>query len=195
MFWFIERFNSQLKAISFMTVFITMLRGINVSGQKKIKMEDLRKLYESLDFEQVQTYIQSGNVIFKAFALDSNEIVYKIKDKINQKFGYEVTVVIRTRDEMEKIVENNPYSAKDLSKVHVTFLKDDQYDYSIEELLKVKAEQEEFQIMEKEIYLFLPHGSGRTKLTNNFFEKKLGVKATTRNWNTTSKLLDISKSL
>ncbi len=178
-----------------MTVFITLLRGINVSGQKKIKMEDLRKLYESLNFEQVQTYIQSGNVIFKAFAIDSNEIVYKIKDKINQKFGYEVTVVIRTRDEIEKIVKNNPYSAKDLSKVLVTFLTEHQYDYSIEELLKVKADQEEFKIMGKEIYLFLPHGSGRTKLTNNFFEKKLYVKATTRNWNTTTKLLALAHSL
>ncbi len=178
-----------------MAVFITLLRGINVSGQRKIKMEDLRKLYESLNFEQVQTYIQSGNVIFKAFAIDSNEIVYKIKDKINQKFGYEVTVVIRTRDEIEKIVKNNPYSDKDLSKVHVTFLINAHNDYSIEELLKVKVEQEEFQIMGNEIYLFLPHGSGRTKLTNNFFEKKLGVKATTRNWNTTTKILNISNSM
>ncbi len=177
-----------------MTVFITMLRGINVSGQKKIKMDELRKLYESLDFEQVRTYIQSGNVIFNTNLSDLSEIVKMIEKQIVLKLGYNVTAVIRTREELSDIVKKNPYFDKDLSKVHVTFLSENQIKYSEEEILKAKDEMEEFQIVDKEIYLFLPNGSGRTKLTNNFFERKMGVKATTRNWNTTTKLLDISKS-
>ena len=178
-----------------MTIFITMLRGINVSGQKKIKMEDLKKHYESLNFDQVQTYIQSGNVIFNTTLQDTSEIVNRIKNKINQEFGFEVTVIVRTPEELKDVVDNNPYSERDLSKVLVTLLSDDQYDYSIDELLKAKTDQEEFTIMGKEIYLFLPHGSGRTKLTNNFFEKKLGVKATTRNWRTVNKILEIAQSV
>ncbi len=178
-----------------MTVLITMLRGINVSGQKKIKMEDLRTLYESLGFEKVQIYIQSGNVIFQTSQTNISEIPTKISEKINHAFGYTVTIILRTRNELENIVKRNPFVDKDLSKVHVSFLSDNQFNYSEEELLKVRTGDEEFQILDKEIYLFLPHGSGRTKLTNNFFERKLGSKATTRNWKTINKIIDISKSI
>lgn len=190
-----ERLNSLSKVFSFMTILITMLRGINVSGQKKIKMNELKNLYESLGFKQVQTYIQSGNVIFTTSLTDTSEIVNKIEEKIQQVFGYCVTIIPRTRDELESIVKKNPFKDKDLSKVHVSFLSSDQFDYSEEELLKTKTGDEEFQILDKEIYLFLPHGSGRTKLTNNFFERKLGSKATTRNWKTINKIIDISKSI
>lgn len=172
-----------------------MLRGINVSGQKKIKMDELRKLYESLGFELVQTYIQSGNVIFKTSLKDTSEIVNKIGEKIKQVFGYPVTIVLRTSDELESIVKRNPYEDKDLSKVHVSFLSENQFEYSEEVLFEAKTGEEEFQILDKEVFLFLPHGSGRTKLTNNFLERKLGVKATTRNWRTINKILDIAQSI
>ncbi len=177
-----------------MTVFISMLRGINVSGQKKIKMDELRKLYESLGFENVQSYIQSGNVIFKSALADTKKIVETIEVGIKQEFGYDVIVILRTREELQKIVSNNPFLDKELSKVHVVYLSKLSGEYSEEELSKPKDPSEEFQIKEKEIYLYLPKGSGRTKLTNNFFEKKLGVKATTRNWNSTTKILNLSKT-
>ena len=158
-------------------------------------MEELRTLYKSLGFKNVKTYIQSGNVIFKTSILDTKVIIDMVKSKINQEFGYEITIVIRTQEEMDKIVENNPYSNKDLSKVHVIFLLDNQLDYSTQELLKAKTDQEEFKIIGKEIYLYLPSGSGRTKLTNNFFERKLDVKSTTRNWRTVNKILEIAQSV
>ncbi len=178
-----------------MTVLITLLRGINVSGKNKIKMEELRSLYESLGFEEIHTYIQSGNVIFRTNLLDTTQMITQIRNKINQEYGFDVIVIVRTPEEFDQIIKNNPYSDKDLTKVHVAFLSNEQYSYSIDELEKSITGQEEFEIRDKEIYLYLPHGSGRTKLTNNFFEKKLGMKATTRNLRTINKILEISSSI
>lgn len=177
-----------------MVVFISMLRGINVSGQKKIKMNELKALYESLGFHQVLTYIQSGNIIFYSSISDTSEIKELITTQIEKKYGYTVDVILRTQEELEKIVKNSPFSKKDLSKVLVTFLSEDKSDYPYEELSFAKKSEEEFQIQGKEIHLYLPYGSGRTKLNNNFFEKKLNVTATTRNWRTINKILEMSLS-
>ncbi len=175
-----------------MIVYIVLLRGINVSGQKKIKMEDLRKLIESLGFESVQTYIQSGNIIFKSPLTNSSDIGISIKQQINQKYGFEVPVLIRTRERLSKIVKNNPFFDKDLSRVSVLFLSESPFIIPTNEIIKIKDASEEFYISDKEIYLFLPKGAGHTKLTTNFFERKMKVSATARNWNTTTKLLEIA---
>ena len=175
-----------------MTIYISMLRGINVGKQKKIKMKDLKDLYESLNFENVKTYIQSGNVVFKFEDVPASKLSAIIEKKINEVYGSNVLVFIRTKNEFLKIIDDNPFQKEDPNKLHVTFLSASPAEKPVKEIDLIKDESEKFSIRAKEIYLFLTNGYGRTKLSNGFFEKKLKVSATTRNWRTVNKLYDIS---
>jgi len=170
-----------------------MLRGINVGGQKRIKMDELKGLYESLGLDNIQTYIQSGNVLFSATETDCVKLAGKIEQKIKRSFGFEVVVIIRTKNELGKIIRKNPLADKDESKLHVTFLSDYPESIPKEEIKKVVGKSEEFAIEEREIYLYCPNGYGNTKLSNNFFERKLKVTATTRNWKTVTTLFEMAK--
>jgi uncharacterized protein (DUF1697 family) len=114
---------------------------------------------------------------------------------VAQQYGFEVPVLIRTLESLRKIVDNNPFFDKDLSKVHVLFLAEIPTILPTNEIIRVKADLEEFYITNNEIYLFLPHGAGRTKLTNNFFERKMKTSTTGRNWRTTTKLLEIANEI
>ena len=165
---------------------ISMLRGINVSGQKIIKMEALKNLYASLNFKNVKTYIQSGNVIFECRETSPEILKKKIENKIKEKFGFDVVVFIRTKKELQKIIENNPFKNED--GLYVTFLTSVPSFVPTEEINKIKSSSEKFVVSGKEIYFFCPNGYGKTKLSNNFFEKKLKVSATTRNWKTVNVL-------
>ncbi|MCH7827061.1 MAG: DUF1697 domain-containing protein [Bacteroidetes bacterium] len=176
-----------------MTVYISMLRGINVSGQKKIKMDELKKLYESLGFKNIKTYIQSGNVIFDFSDTNISKLINKIELKIKKSFSYDVPVLIKTKNDLQKLIANNPFVKKDSSKLYVTFLSDTPIQSPIDEITKIKDKSEEFIISRKEIYLFYPNGYGRSKLTNNYFERKLKLSATTRNWKTVNKLLELAE--
>ena len=180
-----------------MIIYISMLRGINVGGHKKVKMVELKNLYESLGFNDVKTYIQSGNIIFKTNNKynSSSVLIKKIELTIKEVYGFEVHVFIRSITELERIIKTNPFIELDASKLHVTFLSDHPTNINIKEINKVKNEIEKYFFFDKEIYLFLPKGYGRTKLSNDFFEKKLSVNATTRNWRTVNNLLNIAKSL
>lgn len=171
-----------------------MLRGINVGGHKKIKMEELKKLYETLGFSDVQTYIQSGNVVFKTSDTNIPKLIGKIEKKIKSVFHFDVPVLIRTKNSFRKLIKNTPFVKKDFNNLHVTFLSDSPSHLPIDEIKKqIKDESAEFFISDKEIYVFCPNGYGRTKLNNNFFEKKLGVTVTTRNWKTVNKLLEMTR--
>ncbi len=176
-----------------MKTYISILRGINVGGHKKILMEDLKKLYESLGFKNVQTYIQSGNVIFGCSDTNILVLVSKIEQEIKKIFAFDVSVLIRTKNEFQKLIDHNPFPKKDPSKLYVTFLSNTPSQSHIKEINILKDKSEEFVMDDKAIYLFLPNGYGRTKLTNNFFEKILNTSATTRNWNTINELLKIIK--
>lgn len=174
-----------------MIKYISMLRGINVSGQKKIKMEELTKLYKSLSFTKIKTYIQSGNIIFESPVSDTSDLVNKIETNIKQTYGFSVTVIIRTASEFQQVVNNNPFCGirqEDITKLHVTFLSETPPTFSLNTIDKLKSRSDEWFISGKEIYLFCPNGYGRTKFTNNFFEKNLNLSATTRNWKTVNKL-------
>lgn len=176
------------------TKYISLLRGINVSGQKKIKMDALSTLYESLGLKNVKTYIQSGNVIFESEGSNPAELVNLIENKIEQTFGFFVKVLIRSKEEIQKVLEKNPFYGErkeDISKLHVTFLSEVPEHYSLKTLDKFINSTEEFFISGREIYLFCPNGYGRTKLTNNLFEKNLKVSATTRNLKTVNKLYEL----
>lgn len=178
-----------------MQTFISILRGINVSGQKKILMADLKSLFESLKFSDVNTYIQSGNVSFKTNEKVSDiELAEKIEKAIYKKYSFEVPVIIRNGDELKKLTASNPFLKEkdiDIKKLHVTFLSHMPGNAEINSIAGVDYSPDRFVIAGKEIYLHTPEGYGETKLSNNFFEKKLKVKATTRNWNTVNKLLEM----
>jgi uncharacterized protein (DUF1697 family) len=176
-----------------MTTYISLLRGINVSGQKKINMNELRKLYESLNFKNVRTYIQSGNVIFSYPNTIVSRLINIIKQTIKNTFGFDVSIIIRTKDDFQKLIKNIPFANKDISKRHVTFLSDTPHQLPIDDINSIKDKSEEFFISGKEIYLFCPNGYGRSKLSNNFFERTLKLSATTRNWKTVVKLLEVAK--
>lgn len=176
-----------------MRTYVSMLRGINVGGQKIVKMEQLKVLYESLGFTDVRTYVQSGNVLFEGSEPDSSNLSRKIKERIRKSFNLEVSVFIRTEDELRRLIEENPFEGKDAGKLHVTFLSERPATWPLDEISNAKEGGEEFLISGKEIFLFLPNGYGRTKLSNNFFEKKLKVNATTRNWRTVNSLLSMAK--
>lgn len=178
-----------------MTTYISMLRGINVSGKKLVKMDALRMMYENLSFLNVRTYVQSDNVVFIYKDTDVGELEDIIGAEIERCFGFVVPVIVLKKDVLQAIINQNPF-ANDLSKdelyLHVTFLsnKPKEYDKSIFE--KGKQSGEEFYFTDIAVYLYLPNGYGRTKLTNSLFENKLKVMATTRNWKTTKELLKLA---
>lgn len=177
--------------------YIALLRGINVSGHHKIKMTDLKQLFLDLGYRNVATYIQSGNVIFKSNIKEPIFIEDTVITAIQKHFGHDIKVLVLTKNELTTIFDSNPFLAKDptmdISKLHVTILnnKPDLAGIQTIEIL-VATNNDEFQLIENTIYLHCPNGYGNTKLNNNLFEKKLMATATTRNWNTISKLVELS---
>ena len=179
-----------------MVTYISMLRGINVSGQKIIKMTELKALFESAGFKEVTTYIQSGNVIFKSKESDPSAVSATIVKAIDKKFGYQVVVVIREPKEMAAVIKKNPFVGKrgvDEERLYVAFLEAKPAPALVKALEPLTAKsKDEYEVIGKEIYMHFPGGMGKTLFSNNFFEKKLKVAATTRNWNTVKTLYSMS---
>ena len=176
--------------------YISLLRGINVSGQKKIKMSDLTVQYESLGFQNVITYIQSGNVIFDANDNNINNLTLTIEEKIKKEYQFYVPVEIRTKSDMMRIIKSNPFTPVDLTKdgtkVLVTFLSEKPKKDSLSNLLSYVNLPEKLIVKDKEVFLYCPNGYGKSKLSNTFIEKKLNVNATTRNWKSVLKLYELA---
>ena len=178
-----------------MNTYISMLRGINVSGQKKIRMAELQRLYEASGLVDVVTYIQSGNVVFDGPEPDASKLRELIEGQTEKAFGFQVSVFIRDAQEFRRIIDSNPFLRQrneDPAKLHVTFLYQAPSPAAWDTLSVPEGETDEFVRGEKEIFLFCPNGYGTTKLSNSFFERKLGVPATTRNWRTVNVLYDIA---
>jgi uncharacterized protein (DUF1697 family) len=178
-----------------LTVYVAMLRGINVSGQKIIKMENLRASFETLGFQHVRSYVQSGNVIFEATKTSTTSLPIKIGEKILSDYGFSVPLILRTSEEMKKIVNDNPFLKErgiDPSKLHVTFLSDPPAKVALGRLEALSALPDRYLVKGQEIYLHCPDGYGRTKLSNSVLERLLSVEATTRNWKTVNALAEMS---
>jgi uncharacterized protein (DUF1697 family) len=176
-----------------MQTYISLLRGINVSGQKKVRMEELKALYVSLGYERVTTYIQSGNVVFAAPGKQRRS---RLETAIRERFGFEVPVVLRSDAELEAILAANPFLARhgiDESRLHVVFLQEAPSDSALERLADMPIGEDEYRVNGSEIYLHCPNGYGRSKLSNSALEKKLGLMATTRNWKTVNQLHRIAR--
>ena len=178
-----------------MTVFIALLRGINVGGQKRIAMTDLTQLFTSLGLNNVRTYLQSGNVLFESQDGDPGRLSAMISENISAKFGFSVNVILRTSDELRRIILANPFAKEglDADKYHVTFLSDIPSEEFPKSTMKGKDVPDRYVIIGREVYLFCPDGYGRTKFSNTFFEKKLGVFSTTRNWKTVNALAEMAE--
>jgi uncharacterized protein (DUF1697 family) len=175
-----------------MPVFIALIRGINVSGHNPVKMERLRASFEALGFHNVQTYVQSGNVVFKAARAPASGLAGQIAGRILADFGYTVVVVTRTAAELKAVADKNPWLKEpgvDESKLHVTFLASAAPKTADALLTPLAAPGERCLVRGGEVYLYCPHGYGRTKLSNAAIEKKLSVPATTRNWRTVTTLV------
>jgi uncharacterized protein (DUF1697 family) len=178
-----------------MPSYVAMLRGINVSGAKPVKMERLRAMFEALGFTRVRTYVQSGNVVFachepKTAALGP-KLATKIVAAIKRDFGFDVPVLVLRSDELAQVVEKNPFFEKrgiDPSKLHVTFLAGAPAAAGLKKMESVSSRRDEFRSGGNTVYLHCPDGYGNTKLNNNAFERALGVGATTRNWKTVTTL-------
>lgn len=196
--WYISEGQiwKKIRDICLMQTFIAILRGINVSGQKKILMADLKSLFEKLSFKEVKTYIQSGNVVFKSLSkLPDIKLAQKIEKAIHEKYDFEVPVITRNKEEWEKIITQNPFLKEkniDLKKLHVTFLSEIPQKEKLESIEDADFSPDKFKVNGKEIYLHIPESYGETKLSNKFFENKLKVTATTRNWNTVNKLFEMA---
>ena len=180
-----------------MRTYIALLRGINVSGQKKIHMADLKAHLEELGWEGIHTYIQSGNIIFKSTDGNHAQLAQKIKQKLHDKYGFEVPTLVLDSLALRHIINNNPFTRDPESgpdRLYVTFLFSTPRADLARKLYELKKHNEHFIHNDKIIFLYYPEGYGRAVMNNNAFEKALHVEATTRNWKTINKLYEMTQS-
>lgn len=175
-----------------MQVYIALIRGINVGGHKKILMADLKVLLESLGFEQVTTYIQSGNVVFKS--IEKVDLANRIAKVIESKYGFIVSVLVKKVSELNEILSKCPFSDEKCNKSYFILLEESPSQENIELTNGFSNSNEEFYITNDCIYIYYAVGAGKAKMGVNFFEKKLRVIATARNYRTMTKLLALANS-
>lgn len=175
-----------------MTKYIALLRGINVSGQKKIPMADLRELLTKSGLHDVQTYIQSGNVIFKSLEEDKVELERIIHEAIKSYFGFEVPVLVIKPEALQHIFDACPFPQEQKEKSYFMMLFSKADDSLIDLVSQLSYPNEVFKITNNAIYFYCSVGYGKAKLGNNFFERKLKVTATARNYKTMMKLVKLS---
>ena len=180
-----------------MTIYVSMLRAVNVGGTSRIKMQALQRVYESLGFTDVRTLLASGNVVFRSSLKNRAQLVKRIMQEIERQLGLKVEVILRTLPELASVVERGPVlSARaDPSKLVVMFLSDVPAGAAQTALLKWHKGPEMIELRGPEIYLYYPNGIGRSKLSNAVLENKLDTAGTARNWNTLTKLLETGRTL
>jgi uncharacterized protein (DUF1697 family) len=181
-----------------MAVLISLLRGVNVGGYQKIKMDALRDLYESLGLAEARTYIQSGNVVFKTRERDLPRLGQKIERAIERSFGFRPDVVIRTTADLKEVIRRNPFGRRrdiDPGKLAVTFLAGNPTEKSRADLGKIKTDPEELHIIGRELYIYFPNGMGRPNFSMPQVMKTLKTAGTARNWNTVNQLLSMAEEL
>ena len=173
---------------------IALLRGINVGGKNRLPMKELAALFVDAGCEDVRTYIQSGNVVFRTGSTGGEDISSVISASILSRFGYRIPVVTRTARDFQEIVQANPFleAGAEADKLHVMFLAELPDSANVEALDPHRSPGDEFAVMGGEIYLHCPNGVARSKLTNSYFDSRLSTTSTTRNWRTTLKLLELA---
>lgn len=170
-----------------MEKYIALLRGINVSGQKMIKMAELKEIFRQLDGKNINTYIQSGNIIFNHPLSDTELIKNEIENSIKKHYQFEVPAMVINKKEWQNIIEKNPFIGNfnyHVNHLHITFIDQIPTPEMVTRIASKNMGIDKFILIEKAIYLYCPNGYGKTKLTNTFFEQQLKTNCTTRNWKT-----------
>jgi uncharacterized protein (DUF1697 family) len=179
-----------------MQKYISFLRGVNMTGHNSIKMADLSRLYKDLGFEDILTYIQSGNVIFSApSGLPIDTIRQKIENSILERFSFTIPAMVRSIKYVGDLFSSNPFLDEDNfdpAKMAVIFLSERASEEQIMKVINVSYPPDKFQIIGAEIFIYCPNGFGRTRLYTNFFEQKMGVTGTARNWKTITAIRNIA---
>jgi uncharacterized protein (DUF1697 family) len=181
-----------------MNIYIAILRGINVGGKRMIKMDALKQLFASLGFSNIETYIQSGNVFFQCKKTSEEKLAVTIAKEIENVFKFDVPTIVKNVEELNQIITNNPFTKdkkKQVEFLHVTFLATAPAKENIDRIIKLTFGDDVFAIIDNAVYLYCPNGYSNSKLTNGFFENKLKVIATTRNWKTCNELVNISEKM
>lgn len=175
--------------------FVALLRGVNLGSRNKVAMSDLRKLVEELGYDDVETYLQSGNVLFAAGG-SAASVGRRIETALARDLGVEVQVVLRTKTELRRAVAQNPFAEqqRDPKKLLVTFLAETPSRAAVRALDPKAHAPDEFHVSGREVYLHCPNGYGRTKISNAYFERELGVVGTNRNWRTVTALAESAAS-
>ena len=178
------------------TSFIALLRGINVGGRNRLRMADLVALFEGAGAESVRTYIQSGNVVFRSPAQRVARVVDDVRRGLVDGPGLDVPVVLRSAAELEGAVDANPFVAEgcDPAELHFGFLLDEPTTEAVASLDPARSDIDRFRVVGRELYLHVPGGLARTRLTTAWFDRGLETVVTVRNWRTVQKLLEMARS-
>jgi uncharacterized protein (DUF1697 family) len=176
--------------------FVALLRGINVGGKNMLPMKDLTAIFERAGCVAVRHYIQSGNVVFGATPRQSASIARVVAERIEKDHGLKVPVVVRTALEIAAVARGNPYlrRASDPKHLHVMFLAQEPEKKRASALDPQRSPPDAFELRGREVFLLLPNGAARTKLTNAYFDSTLATTSTGRNWNTVLKLAEMCAS-
>ena len=168
-----------------------------MAGHNKIKMTDLSSLYKKIGFKDAETFIQSGNVVFSnPWNMSEANLTAKIEEAISKKFKYNIPVIIRTPEELKKIISLNPFINEENfnpERLAVIFLYEKPSEAQIERVKNINYPPDKFIIAGKEIFIYCPNGFGKSKIYTGFFENKMKVSGTGRNWNTINVLLKIAE--
>jgi uncharacterized protein (DUF1697 family) len=181
-----------------MPVIICMLRGVNVGGHNKIKMDALKALCVSLKLKDPQTYVQSGNVIFRTEEKDQEKLTRRIQDAIEKTLGFRPGVVLRTVADLHDVLARNPFAERsgiEPGKLLVNFLAADPGKQAREKALAIKIGPEEMHLIGREAYIYFPNGQGRSKFPWPAIERALGTSGTGRNWNSVTKMLEMAEKM
>ncbi|MGB7842599.1 MAG: DUF1697 domain-containing protein [Salinimicrobium sp.] len=176
-----------------MRKFVAILRGLNVGGERKLPMDELKELFLKLGYSKVRTIMQSGNVIFEAEAKEE-EISKAVENAIFETYNFKVPVICRSAEDLQKSVTENPFfedAAAELERLHLTFLKELPESKKLEKLKEYNFYPDEFLVREKNIFIYCSGKYSDSELSNTFFEEKLKVPATTRKWETVLKLAEL----
>lgn len=181
-----------------MTVFVSMLRGVNLGPHRRLKMDELCSVYESLKLRDVQSFLQSGNVLFRTDAKDEDALKNRLEKSIQQRFGFSSDVILRTTAELKNVIAKNPFAKRrdiEPAKLLVTFLATDPGEAARKQVREIKTAPEDLRIQGREIYTYYPNGMARPKVPWAAIERIIKTSGTGRNWNTVTKLLELAEKL
>jgi uncharacterized protein (DUF1697 family) len=174
--------------------YIAFLRGVNVTGHNKMAMADLKRLCGDLGHTEIVTYVQSGNAIFTSRTQKPATIAANMERQIKEDLGLDVRVLIRTPAEVEKVIARNPFATPrtDPKSLYITFLAEPPTKERVRAVSDFEAPPDKFHVDGREVFLCCPNGYGRSKLNNTFWERKLAIDATTRNWKSVQACLELA---